>query len=86
MCFSIYALANELDSVDIFDFTLAKAYRDAKDYKQSFFHLAKGNRLTKEKFGYNFGGHFNIASQMMELFRPEIWVRDIASPRSPDDD
>jgi len=69
------ALEHDEDSVDIFDFSLAKAYRDVKDTKRSFYHLAKGNRLTKEKFGYNFQGHFNIAAQMTQLFQPEVWVR-----------
>ena len=49
--------------------------QDIKDYKKSFYHLAKGNRLTLDEFGYNFEGHFNVASQMMQLFTPEVWVR-----------
>eukprot|EP00750_Incisomonas_marina_P021925 INCI4796.2.p1 GENE.INCI4796.2~~INCI4796.2.p1 ORF type:complete len:558 (+),score=73.86 INCI4796.2:125-1798(+) len=61
-------------SVDILDFALSKAFKDAKDFKRSFFHLAKGNRLTLQNFGgYEFSGHYNIASQMTQLFSPEIW-------------
>ncbi len=69
------ALQHAPDNVDVYDFTLAKAYRDAKDYQKSFYHLAKGNRLTKQKFGYDFLNHYNIASQMVQLFSPEVWVR-----------